>query len=261
MHTIKVVRLQSGCSLIKLVLVAHVELRDSAGPDPDTHDGRLGSIVLERHSLLAQVLVHLRNNLFLALVHNAAVGRPPNVVEEQLLALGAAAGEQGRAVDGAQRSDALRPRVQLPKARDLSAGVKALRPERRERVREGDGSDRGVVERAQGSGRISRCVLQQRCRHVGWARQGHRARFDGDVSIRGGVIQDVQIAGLGNLGQLPVTPDLVRDVRLDRLGQHLQALTERANGLASWLGRELGVPRRRRVGLILLDDLDGTTHN
>lgn len=60
------------------------------------------------------MLCHLRNNLFLGLVHNAAVGRPPNVVEEQLLALGAAAGEQGRAVDGAQRSDALRNKAPAP---------------------------------------------------------------------------------------------------------------------------------------------------
>lgn len=59
---------------------------------------------------------HLLDQLLWGLVHDAAVGGPADVVEQQLAAGRGAAREQGRAVDGAERLHALRPGVQLPEA-------------------------------------------------------------------------------------------------------------------------------------------------
>lgn len=50
---------------------------------------------------------HLLHNLVLCLVDDVAVGGTTNVVENQHLAVGAAAGEQRAAVDGAQRCHTL----------------------------------------------------------------------------------------------------------------------------------------------------------
>jgi hypothetical protein len=50
---------------------------------------------------------HLLHQLLLRLVHNVPVQCSTNVVEQQDVAIGAAAGEQGGGVDGAQGGDAL----------------------------------------------------------------------------------------------------------------------------------------------------------
>ena len=73
--------------------MANVELRDGAGPDTDTDHARRRRIGFDQHN--PQVFVYLGHDLLLGLVNNAAIGRASDVVEDEHLAIGAAAGEQG----------------------------------------------------------------------------------------------------------------------------------------------------------------------
>ncbi len=57
----------------------------------------------------------LLDDVVLRLRDDGAVSGSPDVAQQLLLAVGGPAREQAAAVDGAQRGDALAPRVQLPK--------------------------------------------------------------------------------------------------------------------------------------------------
>jgi len=103
-------------------------------------------------------LHHLSNDILGRLIHNASVGSAADVVKQQLLALWASSGEEGRAVDGSKGGDSLGARVELTKARDLSLGIPALLAERAQGVGKGHGSDWRVVE---GAKRFCRFRLQE----------------------------------------------------------------------------------------------------
>eukprot|EP00955_Chlamydomonas_euryale_P113858 366239-Chlamydomonas_euryale.AAC.10 len=140
--------------------MAEVKLRDGTRPHAHADHGGRRRVLLEQHD--AQVRVDLRDNVLLFLVHDAAVCRTADVVQDEHVTVGRAPREQAAAVDGAERGDALRARVQLAKAGHLAVGAPAVFQDCRLGVGERDGRNRWVVKTAQSlaGGRLRRKSVQ-----------------------------------------------------------------------------------------------------
>ena len=213
-----------------------VELGDGLLPHLDAHNlGQRGAGLEDR---LERVLVHRLDELLVGQLRDAGVPRAADVVEyhELTLRLALIVLEQVGRVDGAERADALRPRVKLPKPGETASGKRgcSVQTEGILGVGDGHGRDGRIVELSERGGGVGRHVLHgiggdvsRRCHHHGGC---------GDCLFAvGGVVGDGErtVVPLGDLRHLPLELDLLRAERLgEALGERLQPPAEGSHRLA-----------------------------